>query len=1280
MKLRASVLKIILCLLLVSASSLTISSQGVNASTPQPPSAPSLINPKSGEIIDGNYYITWAAASDPDSPVDSLQYEISLSLDNGLNWKALIPLTPKGITSYSYDFSATKDYDQAKIRIRAYDGISFGPYSLSNNFIIKHKYYYDKYTAIRTVDSYSGRTGLTNQGQDPNSKLNGLTVYQDYSFSSTKGFVGIGPTLVGGPYFNNGNYYVVSPTKAASRYIYYDGSAEMYYHYDLCVENLSDWKKGTILQQNIVAVNGTYPTDGRHTDGYWYIKKAVVNNSPSITLLNATTNINVSNKQGDKNFSLTGSVSDPNGDNLTVSATIDRSTKTTVVTNTSTTKSWVLNWDVVSDSIDSGVYSNIVVTVSDGNGSAIEIYTGRITVVKPDTPSLTSPNGGETIDGSYNITWSPAVDAVDPQKLQYEISISLDGGKNWGVIVPKTEPGETSIKYNFNDFPETLSAKLRIRALRSGEFGAYDETDKTFVINHTNLKENIRITSTDISINVVLMSKLSDYLRVTIGGTRSEWIPAQASVSHTQNNLKSNTKYPVIIELKDQNGVISSKTFEAFTKAQAPLLSVSYYSNTSLELAISDTNSEQTQYQITTGNKYVSSTGKLSSTPIWITIPSKKIIVTGLNLNTPYTFKIKARDTFGEETASSSVGTTISAKLPDVPGNVQTRSTSNEVKLTWNEVPDATGYDIEVDGNVIFIDNGANLSYLHKQLSPNTIHTYRIRAKQGTATGNWSPKVTAITLAALPSAPPNVILSASSTSVSMMWDTVAGVASYDIEVDGKRISVGTKTMYHHTGLAPGTQHTYRIRSKNAAGTGNWSALQTVLTTQIAPTFPSSIAAEATNTSVTLSWSPSSDAEGYEIEADGIVLDNGASTFIEKSGLLPNTRHTYRVRAKSSIGTSGWSESVTVITYQLDTPSNILDMEKDTSVVLTWDAVPNANGYEVEVDGIVIDAGAATSYTHGGLAPEMPHKYRIRAKNANGLSAWSDIVSVSTLPLRPGIPTSLTALAGQDMITLSWDAVPDAIGYDIELDGKVVVDNFNGTTYSDIALTPVSVHTYRVRAKNAAIEGEWSPILAVSTLPGMPLAPGSIVVTSTGSIVTLAWDKQPGATGYDIEVDGQLVDVGTKTLYKHRRLITGTEHTYRIRTKNRVGISDWSGLILNNTITAKLIKGKTVDLGLTASDVTDFSQYTLTVAYDPNAIEVLDLSTLTGQSELNIGKIEGTDITITSFTPGRITFVSNKAINLGESWTGVINSIQFKAKVSGGSPITYTVINNVVETP
>jgi hypothetical protein len=72
-------------------------------------------------------------------PSSSLQYQIQLSPDNGQTWKDIVPLTSPGATSYTYDFSNEPETSLAKIRIRAYDGTSYGPWDESDGvFTIQH--------------------------------------------------------------------------------------------------------------------------------------------------------------------------------------------------------------------------------------------------------------------------------------------------------------------------------------------------------------------------------------------------------------------------------------------------------------------------------------------------------------------------------------------------------------------------------------------------------------------------------------------------------------------------------------------------------------------------------------------------------------------------------------------------------------------------------------------------------------------------------------------------------------------------------------------------------------------------------------------------------------------------------------------------------------------------------------------------------------------------------------------------------------------------------------
>ncbi|MBP2000772.1 alpha-tubulin suppressor-like RCC1 family protein [Paenibacillus shirakamiensis] len=778
-------------------------------------------------------------------------------------------------------------------------------------------------------------------------------------------------------------------------------------------------------------------------------------------------------------------------------------------------------------------------------------------------------------------------------------------------------------------------------------------------------------TSNDIKASVIFNGNAGPY-RFSINDKTTGW-SYSPSYNSKISSLTPNKKYIVKFEVQDSLGNITTENRDAYTLAADPALALSGTTPTTASFNISDTNPSNTQYQLTTGNSTVDASGNLSTSPVWITLTNKKITVKGLTSGKSYKFQIKARNQEGIETASpTSIQVGPPAKLPVQPQNVKGSVTSNSAKLSWNAVQDATEYEIEVNSGQV-ISNGSSLVYSANSLASNTVYTYRVRAVNNGIKGPWSTAVVVRTLLPLPTLPGNINAIPTSKTVSLQWNDVLEAMTYEVEWDGQLRQTSKSTQFKAGGLVPGSQHTYRIRALNSGGASPWSQRYTVMTLTTLPTIPTELKADAEEKKVRLSWKPIEDASYYEIEADGIVvIKNSMSNASEIAGLEPGSTHQYRVRGVNEVGSGDWSSPISCTTFFMSTPSKITDNVQDVSIELNWSPVLAAVGYDVEVDGQIRSIIGST-YKQEGLTPETTHVYRIRAKGVAGISGWSLPITLTTLPLKPIPPTHVNAVAGKDYVTVTWEKVQGAQGYDVELDGQVVVNNFEDTTYRDILLDSFTPHTYRVRATTDAVQGDWSKMVTLATLPDFPAAPQNIQLSSSGSIVNVTWDADPTAQGYDIEVDGKVEDMGMHTSYQHRRIAKGSEHKYRIRTRNAAGNGDWTGLIVNNTMTAKLTKKQTVDLGLTASDVTDFSRYTLMVNYDSNALTVVDLSMITGTPELSTGKIAGTDITVTAFKPGQIVFTTDKVVNIGESWTGVLNSIKFRANVSGGSSLTYTVI-------
>ncbi|MFJ7916060.1 MULTISPECIES: hypothetical protein [unclassified Lysinibacillus] len=72
-----------------------------------------------------------------------------------------------------------------------------------------------------------------------------------------------------------------------------------------------NYERGTLVETNIQAEDGTYPANGRHTDGFWYVKASMVNTAP--TQPGAFTQPSGSLEIGDSKVFSVGASTDENG-------------------------------------------------------------------------------------------------------------------------------------------------------------------------------------------------------------------------------------------------------------------------------------------------------------------------------------------------------------------------------------------------------------------------------------------------------------------------------------------------------------------------------------------------------------------------------------------------------------------------------------------------------------------------------------------------------------------------------------------------------------------------------------------------------------------------------------------------------------------------------------------------------------------------------------------------------------------------------------------------------
>ncbi|MDS0526067.1 fibronectin type III domain-containing protein [Clostridium sp. SHJSY1] len=529
-----------------------------------------------------------------------------------------------------------------------------------------------------------------------------------------------------------------------------------------------------------------------------------------------------------------------------------------------------------------------------------------------------------------------------------------------------------------------------------------------------------------------------------------------------------------------------------------------------------------------------------------------------------YKFRIRAKAGSGVGEFSDLITKTVLSTIS--VNDVTASATDTSVKLSWNAVDGATGYDVEVDGTVI--DNVNSTVYEADGLQTGVTHIYRIRPKTEDTVGNFSDKITETTLAVI--SPSDITTSITDTSIKLNWNAINAATGYDIEVDGNVVDNGNNTEYELTGLTIGETHIFRIRAKIASGVGDWST--SINRTNLAIIATDNVVAVATGTSVKLSWGAVTGAIGYDVEVDGKVIDNGSSTVYIATGLDVGVTHTYRIRPKTADTIGNFSNPIIKTTLSGIDSSTVASQVTGTSIKLEWGEVDGATGYDVEVDGKIIDNGKSTVYEADGLVAGITHTYRIRPKTTSGIGDFCEPILKTTLDTLK--EKDVASVVTDTSVKLSWNAIEGATGYDIEVDG-VVIDNGNSTVYEANSLQTGVTHHYRIRGKTAAGVGEWSETVTKTTLA--VVAASNISATATGTTINLSWGAVNGAAGYDVEVDGVIVDAGANTSYKVTGLTPGINHEFRIRAKTGQGTGEWSVPINKATISVISVNDVTVDI-------------------------------------------------------------------------------------------------------
>ncbi|MFM8356407.1 MAG: fibronectin type III domain-containing protein, partial [Gammaproteobacteria bacterium] len=200
------------------------------------------------------------------------------------------------------------------------------------------------------------------------------------------------------------------------------------------------------------------------------------------------------------------------------------------------------------------------------------------------------------------------------------------------------------------------------------------------------------------------------------------------------------------------------------------------------------------------------------------------------------------------------------------------------------------------------------------------------------------------------------------------------------------------------------------------------------------------------------------------------------------------------------------------------PGGLSATAASTSAInVVWTDVANETGYTLELSGtsgiteVALGAGV-TQYSHTGLAASSTWSYRVRASNANGLSAWSSTATATTQSAAPTTPGSVAATArSSTSIRVTWGNVANETRFEVERTGPAGTAAPNPSIVSvaadiltyDHTVTAGQTWSYRVRAVNNGGPSAWSASVSAST-PATAVPPSNVNLAQTGTTASISW--------------------------------------------------------------------------------------------------------------------------------------------------------------------------------
>ncbi len=662
----------------------------------------------------------------------------------------------------------------------------------------------------------------------------------------------------------------------------------------------------------------------------------------------------------------------------------------------------------------------------------------------------------------------------------------------------------------------------------------------------------------------------------------------------------------------------------------------------------------------------------------------------GLVPGSEHTYRVRARNTYGKSKWSEAVAQRTDDIAPATPGNLSAIASENQIYIHWSNTENVNYYELSVDDTIVG-NITASEYLLTLGTGDNALHQIKVRSVNEGGCSDWSGTVTAaldVGGGSIPQievpATPDLSTQLNASGITVTWSNTERAASYQLEADDNVLYDGPATKFNHRPLEAGSIHTYRVRAGNISGFSEWS--EPIAVTSGAITYTPSninyIRQEERKTQLT--WDAVNGTQSYLVEVNGV---SGEATDKTSAVIATEPGKVYRVRiaavTKDAEGSDyyDWSDEISFTAARaLPKAPGIKEVKAGLdNISITLVAVNEATGYEIEIDGEIVDAGNNLTILQSGLTPSKSYEYRVRSYNEAGEGEWSKSYTLMTGETLPGVPLNITAEAAKpsasstgSAITLKWNNVEGANSYQIEDENKILYNTAeNQITIEN--LTPGVPHYFHIRAIKAEEEGAWSSLIRV--IPSVT-APENAAVYVGENAVRITWDQVSGATFYEVEINGVLAGITEENYMDFAYPVFYMERNVRIRACQGEQKGSWSDSISYKSplpVKVNLEEGEEFSCLLPVQNVKDVGNYKLSLTFDNNDLELIDGCELTKAKETEscyINEIHTRMLIETEGSKTTVTFLLDG--KEGSNFTGNAGSLRFRSKVGAEVTLTYGV--------